>query len=91
MYVRSLEVPAEIMWEKVTIQMERMGVVRNGSFPGLFIQSALANEVVTAGLSLVENDPCALIANRNDVKLWVEGGGKEREVAELSSGSGLSV
>jgi len=81
MFVRSLHVPPELDWDRVTFQMEKGGAVLKGKNPEIPIESELAHSIVTAGLETLQNNPYGIVVNVSEVSDWVENGGKEKEIA----------
>lgn len=81
MYVRSIDVMPVFVWARVDERLRAQGRIRKAPGP-VFIESADAGDIVRAGLEIVEDDPYALLVNRDEVEHWVVHG-KDAEIAAL--------
>ena len=70
MYVRSMNAPADLDWNVLTNLLEKNGVINNVEGP-LTLQVSKAQDLVENGLSLLANDPLALVRNRDEVEYWI--------------------
>ena len=81
MYVRSIDVNPVYVWSKVDELLRARGRLTRASGP-VFLESADAADIVSAGLDIIAEDPYALLSNAEAVRGWVRDG-KAAEIDAL--------
>lgn len=80
MYVRPFEQPFVNDYTKVQPILARSNTLAVAGDPTFPIESARAADVLNACIDLLTADPYAYVANADDVRGWISGGGKQKEI-----------
>lgn len=83
MYARSLNVPPEWDISLLGRVLNERGLVLDGGVSAVPLQSAPADVVHAVNEELMGDNPYVYHTNADAVRAWVDGGGREREMAML--------
>ncbi|WP_162267414.1 AAC(3) family N-acetyltransferase [Leptospira alstonii] len=83
MYVRSLQIPADVDYTPATNAFEKEKLIRKSNNDRLPLQMMKAKALLDCTIQLLKKDPYAFVRNFDEVKHW-EQTGKIKEIASLS-------